>query len=140
MLMGVLVIAFPVSVFSDLWSHELKQVKGFEDLHHSNTDDDNNNDADDDANEEEPYGEGEEFEEQELVLSSRTGEVPITEETPLRPAELSGRSHDHHRDVVMMSKDDFKDLVECFYNIKENQRRVHGILRKYRIMEERDPA
>ena len=30
MLMGVLVIAFPVSVFSDLWSEELRKVDGFE--------------------------------------------------------------------------------------------------------------
>merc|ERR1719491_932439 len=32
MLAGVLVIAFPVSVFSDLWSDELKEVKGFESM------------------------------------------------------------------------------------------------------------
>lgn len=133
MLMGVLVIAFPVSVFSDLWSQELKQVKGFEDLNKSNSDDD------DDVYEEKPYKEGDDNEEQDPLLSSRTGEASITEETPLRHAQLSGRSHDHHRDVVKMSKDDFKDLVECFYSIKENQRRVHGILRKYRIMDETDP-
>jgi len=32
MLAGVLVIAFPVSVFSELWSDELKEVKGFESM------------------------------------------------------------------------------------------------------------
>ena len=32
MLTGVLVIALPVSVFSDLWSEELKEVKGLESL------------------------------------------------------------------------------------------------------------
>ena len=135
MLMGVLVIAFPVSVFSDLWSHELKQVKGFEDLNDSNTDDD--------VYEEEPYKEGDENEEEQgllLLLSSslKRGEEPITETTPLCQAPLTGRPHDHRRDVVLMSKEDYTDLVECFYNLKENQRRVHGILRKYRIMEETD--
>ena len=137
--MGVLVIAFPVSVFSDLWSQELKQVKGFEDLNHSNTDDDYN---DDDAAvyEEEPYQEGDDHEEPSLFLSSRPAEGPITEETPLRQAQLSGRLHDHHQDMVMMSTEDFKDLVACIYNIKENQRRVHGILRKYRIVDETDAS
>ena len=32
MLFGVLVLAFPVSVFSDLWSEELKELKGFESM------------------------------------------------------------------------------------------------------------
>jgi hypothetical protein len=32
MLSGVLVIAFPVSVFSDLWQKELRQYSGFEEL------------------------------------------------------------------------------------------------------------
>ena len=30
MMMGVLVIAFPVSVFSELWSQELRDLKGFD--------------------------------------------------------------------------------------------------------------
>jgi hypothetical protein len=30
MMMGVLVIAFPVSVFSELWSQELRELKGFD--------------------------------------------------------------------------------------------------------------
>lgn len=32
MLTGVLVIAFPVSVFSELWQKELRQYSGFEEL------------------------------------------------------------------------------------------------------------
>lgn len=126
MLMGVLVIAFPVSVFSDLWSHELKQMKGFEDLNHD--------DDDVDGNEERV----EEF--RVFSSSSRNLEAAISEVTPLRPhqQQLSGRSHEHVRDMVVMHKDDLKELVECVYNIKENQRRLHTILRKYRILEETD--
>ena len=45
MLAGVLVVAFPVSVFSDLWSEELKKVKGFDDLLN---DDDDEDDGDND--------------------------------------------------------------------------------------------
>lgn len=46
MLSGVLVVAFPVSVFSDLWSEELKEVKGFDDLLHGDNGDENDtNDA-----------------------------------------------------------------------------------------------
>jgi len=33
MMMGVLVIAFPVSIFSDLWREELQKVQGFQVLH-----------------------------------------------------------------------------------------------------------
>ena len=39
-------MAFPVGVFSDLWSQELKKVKGFDDL--LNDDDDNDEDEDED--------------------------------------------------------------------------------------------
>jgi len=37
MLMGVLVIAFPVSVFSELWDQELSNAKGFDHNIHQNT-------------------------------------------------------------------------------------------------------
>lgn len=42
MMMGVLVIAFPVSVFSELWAEELSDAKGFD--HVSNNVDSNNDD------------------------------------------------------------------------------------------------
>jgi hypothetical protein len=45
MLTGVFVIAFPVSVFSDLWSEELKEVKGLESLFEDDSCDDNENDG-----------------------------------------------------------------------------------------------
>lgn len=32
MMMGVLVIAFPVSVFSELWEQELRHLNGFDDI------------------------------------------------------------------------------------------------------------
>jgi hypothetical protein len=98
MLMGVLVIAFPVSVFSDLWSHELKQMKGFEQM----TDDNDQDDAE--TNKSEP---------KDLLR------------TPER------RYNTIDSDVVMMSKQDMKEIVECLYNIRENERQLKNILRKY---------
>ena len=50
MLTGVLVIALPVSVFSDLWSEELKEVKGFESLFHDNFVDSVNDDNEETKN------------------------------------------------------------------------------------------
>ncbi len=113
-------IAFPVSVFSDLWSQELKEMKGFEYL--------NSDESHDDDEEAEP-----------LILSSRTLDAAMTENTPLRQHQLSGRSHEPTRGSVMMKKEDLKAIVECVYNMKENQRQLHSILRKYRLVEETDP-
>lgn len=127
MLMGVLVIAFPVSVFSDLWSHELKQVKGFEDL--------NNEDDNDDDNGVALFSTRSETKEEETDLA-------IHEETVLlrRQHASAGTYNTHLRggdsSVVIMDKEDLKELVACVYNIKENQRQLQSILRKYRLFDE----
>ena len=54
MLAGVLVIAFPVSVFSDLWSEELKEVKGFAEMYENDVDEDEDDDEEDDILQELP--------------------------------------------------------------------------------------
>lgn len=118
MLLGVLVIAFPVSVFSELWSHELKQVQGFEDLRGDG----------DDGNEEAAEA---------RPMKPVDDDSPIVnEETALRQTQRLTESYEYHRDSVVMDKEDMKELVECVYNLKENQRRLYSILRKYRLHEE----
>jgi hypothetical protein len=99
MLMGVLVIAFPVSVFSDLWSQELKQVQGFESLKEES-----------DGNQQ----------------SGNTGSDPSP---AVHRAERLYHSTDS--DVVIMDKQDLRGIVECLYNIRENERQLKAILRKY---------
>jgi hypothetical protein len=96
MLMGVLVIAFPVSVFSELWSHELKRIKGFDAL----------GEVDDEAH---PKG---------------PGESPS-------PHRVPRQYHATESDVVVMDKQDLREIAECLYNIRENERQMKAILRKY---------
>jgi len=133
MLMGVLVIAFPVSVFSDLWSHELKQVKGFEDL----------NDDDDEST-----GPFSRQAPKQRLAQEENPEAPMNESSVLRqdppppPPPLPRHPQSpfsvgtYHRDTVVMDKEDLKELVECVYSIKENQRQLTRILRKYRLYDE----
>ena len=97
MLMGTLTIAFPVSVFSDLWSSELQQVKGFEEL-----------------NQDEPT-------------------TPTGNNGNLYTNGLSTPSPPPGGQGVALEKEDLKEVVACMYKIKESQKQIHSILRKYKI-------
>jgi hypothetical protein len=99
MLMGVLVVAFPVSVFSDLWSHELKQIKGFHAL------------GEDDTDDQQAHPQG-------------PGESPS-------PHRLPRQYHATDSDVVVMDKQDLREIAECLYSIRQNERQLKAILRKY---------
>jgi hypothetical protein len=99
MLMGVLVIAFPVSVFSNLWSHELKQVQGFESLNEESDGDEQTGDTGSDPS----------------PVVHRAGRLYQSKDS----------------DVVIMDKQDLRVMVECLYNIRENERQLKAILRKY---------
>lgn len=110
MLMGVLVIAFPVSVFSDLWSHELEKVDGFETLNEIVNDDNPNTSS----------------------VGSNTG-ISIRQ----WPEDCT-TSFENAKDnnAIVLDKKDLATLVECVHSIQENQQKLQGILQKYGLTEE----
>ena len=112
MMMGVLVIAFPVSVFSDLWQQELKKVQGF--------------DFGEDDGESPPlqYNSGEQRDD-----DSGSSAI-IGEATPLRP-HPTDESYVNPKDNVVMSKKDLREIVGCLRRIEQEQQRLGQILNKY---------
>lgn len=88
MMMGVLVIAFPVSVFSELRAEELTGAKGFEHVS-KNTSAKNNN-----LLEKEEY-----------------------------PVDL-----DDDDDIIVLSRDEMKELYECLNVIQDKEQRIRSIL------------
>ena len=139
MIMGVLVIAFPVSVFSELWSHELKQIKGFKAL---NEDDDDNDDGDNGIDNNNKLKEAGVKEANKDPLRRESAQEQQTHpRTPERQYDYNhnfnglglglGHSLTGRDDVILMSKEDMKEIVECLYTIRENERQMKNILRKY---------
>lgn len=125
MLMGVLVIAFPVSVFSDLWSKELRLHEVFDDR-----EDDVLERKDGDP---EP-GRGD-------SLRNRLQYVMLPEADHQRQASfdslLSNKfnpsiliSDEAH---VIMTKEDLNNLMNHVSEIHESLRQIKGILRKCKL-------
>jgi hypothetical protein len=115
MLSGVLVIAFPVSVFSDLWSEELKEVKGFNDLFANDTE---TNDDDEDFRQ-----------------KSENGGPPRVPPSDLRSSDnLSNRSKDSG--YVVMEKRDLNEIVASLHTIRQEQRHIKLLLKKYYLIKD----
>jgi voltage-gated potassium channel len=115
MLAGVLVIAFPVSVFSDLWSEELKGVKGFDEL------DDEEDDYDDDEEDDAVH---------DLASSMNAERQRPRNNLLFDNAELENLSKDPR--YVVMEKKDLKEIVSSLRTIGQEQRRIKRLLKKYR--------
>lgn len=124
MLLGILVIAFPVSVFSELWSKELRS-KGFE-L------DDGDSSDDGDA------GDGKNGEKSIEALpdatkgSSSYGHLSfetLPEDAPYLPDARKKAVPDG--DHIAIRKDDLAEMVNHFQAITESQRQIRAILKKY---------
>jgi Ion channel len=109
MLLGVLVIAFPVSIFSDLWSKELRRTGALVALHVG--------DADRVAS-----GAG--------VLSESSdggGTIDLNEMT-------NGLNNNADLDhLVAMRREDFEEIMGQLHAIHESQRHIRSILRKYHV-------
>jgi hypothetical protein len=100
-----------------LWSHELKEIQGFEDLQ-----------DDDEAEARAP-------------MEANIDKSVVNEESALRQTQLPTTGpYAYHRDGIVMDREDLKALVTCVYQIKENQRQLHSILRKYRLHEDDQPG
>jgi hypothetical protein len=132
MLTGVLVIAFPVGVFSDLWSHELKKSG----VHHLVDSDDD----DDDEEEEDGQAASMEFSVDKLGNYQAHGRTELTQ-----PSERSGmtllnrngmtlsRTIREHENQVMLTAQDVATLTKHMRIMEKSQDRIRGILAKYDI-------
>lgn len=105
MMMGVLVIAFPVSVFSELWAEELSGAKGFE--HISDTTQTNKN-----KNMRE--NEVESCSGHEILLPS--------------PREETLRIDSKNKHQVVLNQTDINELRSCLDLIREREQRIRVIL------------
>ena len=103
--MSVLVVAFPVSVFSDLWSHELQKVGGFEAL------DENDRDSG--------------------RKDSDSGRKDTTALNKSGMPQQNYQSTANSGDVVVMDRQDLQQIAQCLQTIRENEQAVKSILRKY---------
>ena len=136
MLMGVLVIAFPVSVFSDLWSHELKQ-RGvdYEDIL-----DDDNEEIGSSSKPETKNG---------ASLSVRfSDEIRLSEGTGGTSSSIRYRSEAHlsqrtgeslatieseDEGGVTLNADDVAAITKHLRIMEKSQERIRSILAKYDI-------
>jgi hypothetical protein len=134
MMMGVLVIAFPVSVFSELWHQELRKVQGFDLL---NEDDEKN---DDDVRGE--RGDTTDSAIRDTVHRSTLPSLGAWEEASLLPDRRGqptypphGPSYGSANDdtVIVMTKNDLHELVGCLDRIQSEQTQLRSILRKYQL-------
>ena len=120
MMVGVLVIAFPVSVFSDLWQQELKKVNGFNVLYPDEDEGDLM------------------FATPKRVHSQDEKKIypsMANEDTLLLPKFSSNQSDDGYSDdaVIMMKKGDLREIQRCLLRIDQEQRKLRCMLRNYQI-------
>ena len=113
MLTGVLVIAFPVSIFSDLWSKELDKGQESEDS----------------------YSEGNENEGSSEIsgrpqssLGSRNGYQTL-------PPDEEVFSSSNTSKQIVLEREDLDEIVTSIRDINEKQQRIQRILKKYAIPE-----
>lgn len=117
MLAGVLVIAFPVSVFSELWSDELKEVKGFESMIEVDSDNTTNGVSDN------MKSNGKQKEGMDEYQEDNAG---------FEGFRLKSSTH------IVMEKEDLNAIVSSIYTIQQNQKRIQRITKKYYLHENND--
>ena len=115
MLSGVLVVAFPVSVFSDLWSEELKEVKGFNDLFDNDTEDNDNDDVPSSANVNRPR----------KIRAESNSKIDD---------DVESRSKDS--EYVVIEKADLNEILASLRTIRQEQQNMKRLLRKYYVVKD----
>jgi hypothetical protein len=126
MLMGILIIAFPVSVFSELWCKEL-HLRGFE---AQDDDSGGGSDAGNGKNEEKSMGGLPDTAKE----SSNVGHLSfesLPEDAATSPYLLDYRKAVPDSDHIVIRKDDLAEMVAHFQAITESQRQIRTILKKY---------
>jgi hypothetical protein len=158
MLMGVLVIAFPVSVFSELWSKELRKAGAILDDEEDDVDDDmnkmNSKNRDVQAPKEENRSENVQgssgkydptlfpasYELESLARTAFTSSSSNnTSPAPKMRKSLSIEStYSMDENYLAMHKDDLAELYDHYQSINESQRQIRVILRKYKAHYKRE--
>jgi hypothetical protein len=130
MLAGVLVVAFPVSVFSDLWSEELKKVKGFDDLLIDDDEDENDDHEGDRRREKEA---GQQVNDESHHNNTAPNANPIRRrqysDDAKTDAELEFLSS--NAKYVVLEKKDLDEILSSLREIHEHQGQIKCILKKY---------
>eukprot|EP00934_Nitzschia_sp_Nitz4_P002497 Nitzschia sp. Nitz4//scaffold302_size22357//17178//18852//NITZ4_008561-RA/size22357-processed-gene-0.13-mRNA-1//-1//CDS//3329547038//2487//frame0 len=121
MLMGVLVIAFPVSVFSDLWSQELESIKGFENLKSNDTNDNAEVQPASTTTSKEKKSETE-------PQTDKKDAAAVWSYAP--PSGGAGTTPNRFQGVVV-SPQDWQTLMERIERIQQDQKQIQTILQKY---------
>lgn len=131
MLMGVLVIALPVSVFSDLWSKELRKTGVLTAL--------------DDDDEKKLESNVDSAQSRSSLYNSLEELPPSSRWTNNERQEIQiGLVRDSTRDMsddllafnsdqIVVSKDDLTDLLAHVQTMNESQQQIRAILRKYKL-------
>jgi len=133
MLLGVLVIAFPVSVFSDLWSNELHKTA----WHSLNViDEEDEGEETITRKEEVPINANiyspDSVRSENDITDTRRSDITLSEGPGVfTPHSSSSVDEDH----VVMRKDDLAELVRQMRTINDSQKKIRGILQKYRLPE-----
>lgn len=115
---GVLVIAFPVSVFSDLWSKELSTRGAFNALMEEQEDNDDELSAKLPESPRSLYTNGSRARDH---VSNASGLAVSANPLP-----------DFDRDTVVFAKEDLNSIVAHMNRISESQRELRSILKKYK--------
>jgi hypothetical protein len=122
MLTGVLVIAFPVSVFADLWSHELRK----RDLDHADLEENNTR-----ASTESPIDKLGDY------RASRQMESTPSERSGMTLSDRNGMTLSptipEHENHVTLAAEDVAALTKHMRIMEKSQERIRGILAKYDI-------
>lgn len=101
MMMGVLVIAFPVSVFSELWAEELSGANGFKQVRGSLSTSDNDD--------------------------LRDNNVAVHNE---RKKALEAYEINPDEDGIVLSRDELREVCDCLEVIREREQRIRNLLRE----------
>ena len=131
MMTGVLVIAFPVSVFSDLWSHELKKMDDFEPYSAGNYENLPGGSSPCLADETETNTR---MTQPTLAAGRRSLLVPeqtISSNTSVLDYSARAASEPH----ILMQKEDVRDIFLCLASIQSQERRIRSIMRKYELVD-----
>jgi hypothetical protein len=130
MLAGVLVVAFPVSVFSDLWSEELKKVKGFDDLL-IDDDEDENEDHEGDRRREKEAGQRVNDESHHNNTAPNVNSIRRRQYSDDAKTDAELEFLSSNAKYVVLEKKDLDEILSSLREIHEHQGQIKCILKKY---------
>jgi hypothetical protein len=138
MLMGVLVVAFPVSVFSDLWQKELRTRGAIITLEEDNDDDDDEHDVAKmpvsvvpDVLPLSPPGRQFSDDATPISMYVKTKRTPMYGQDGFLGASTNSIEVDD--DHVVLRKSDLTEIIAHINTVHDSQRQIRAILKKYKL-------